>query len=152
VDPATPTAIQSFEFKDVGIILKVRPHVSGTLVRMQIEATFSKLIQGTTVTSRETPTTAKREAKTVIAIHSDSTVVIGGLMRDDKEKVEKKVPLLGDIPLLGALFRDRSDRMQKTNLLLFITPHVLADRDSLDEITERKTQEQNHHEAPQAIP
>jgi general secretion pathway protein D len=145
-DPATPTAIQTYDFKDVGIILKVRPHVSGTLVRLQIEATFSKLIQGTTVRNSETPTTAMREAKTVIAIQSGLTVVIGGLMRDDKEKVEKKVPLLGDLPLLGALFRSTSERLQKTNLLLFITPHVLADQGSLAEMTERKTQEQNSRE------
>ncbi len=145
-DPATPTAIRTFDFKDVGIILKVRPHVSGTLVRLQIEATFSKLIQGTTVTDAQTPTTAKREAKTIIAIHSGLTVVIGGLMRDDKEKVEKKVPLLGDLPLVGALFRSTSERVQKTNLLLFITPHVLPDRDSLAEMTERKTQEQRDRE------
>ncbi|MCU0913271.1 MAG: type II secretion system secretin GspD [Planctomycetes bacterium] len=145
-DPATPTAIRTFDFKDVGIILKVRPHVSGTLVRMAIEATFSKLIQGTTVTDSQTPTTAKREAKTVIAITSGSTVVLGGLMRDDKENVQKKVPLLGDLPLVGALFRSQSTRLQKTNLLLFITPHVLADGNSLDQMSERKRQEQNTHE------
>jgi general secretion pathway protein D len=145
-DPATPTAIQTYDFKDVGIILKVCPHVSGTLVRLRIEATFSKLIQGTTVRNSETPTTAMREAKTVIAIQSGLTVVIGGLMRDDKEKVEKKVPLLGDLPLLGALFRSTSERLQKTNLLLFITPHVLADQGSLAAMTERKTQEQNDRE------
>jgi general secretion pathway protein D len=152
VDPATPTAIQTYEFKDVGIILKVRPHVSGSLVRMQIDATFSKLIPGTTVTDSQTPTTAKREAKTVIAVHSDSTVVIGGMMRDDKQKVVKKVPLLGDIPLLGNLFKSQSETVEKTNLLLFITPHVLADRDSLDEMTQHKTQEQNYEEIPHAKP
>jgi general secretion pathway protein D len=90
--------------------------------------------------------------KTIIAIHSGSTVVIGGLMRDDKERVEKKVPLLGDLPLVGTLFRSHSDRMQKTNLLLFITPRVLANPESLAEMTERKTQEQNNHEAPNARP
>lgn len=152
VDPATPTAIQTYEFKDVGIILKVRPHVSGTLVRMQLEATFSKLIPGTTVKNSETPTTAKREAKTVIAIHSDSTVVIGGLMRDDKEKVQTKIPLLGDLPLVGTLFRSTRDRMQKTNLLLFITPHVLTDDESLAAMSERKVQEQNEHKATGATP
>ncbi|RPJ29761.1 MAG: hypothetical protein EHM35_13165 [Planctomycetaceae bacterium] len=147
-DPATPTAIQTFDFKDVGIILKVRPHVSGTgLVRMEIEATFSKLIEGMTGLGAETPTTAKREAKTIISIMSGSTVVIGGLMRDDKEKVEKKVPLLGDLPLVGVLFKSTQSRVQKTNLLLFITPHVLADRDSLTEMTERKKREQGNNEA-----
>jgi general secretion pathway protein D len=152
LDPATPTAIRTFDFKDVGIILKVRPHVSGALVRMQIDATFSKLIQGTTVTDSETPTTDKREVKTLIAIHSDSTVVIGGLMRDDKEKTVKKVPVLGDLPLLGALFRSQSETVQKTNLLLFITPHVLTDQASLAEMTDRKTQEQNDHEASDSKP
>lgn len=147
-DPATPTAIRTFDFKDVGIILRVRPHVSGTdMVRMEIDATFSKLIEGATGLGSETPTTAKREAKTVISIASGSTVVIGGLMRDDKEKVEKKVPILGDLPLVGVLFRSSQQRLEKTNLLLFITPHVLKDRNSLDEMTERKRQEQSNDEA-----
>jgi general secretion pathway protein D len=147
-DPATPTAIQTFDFKDVGIILKVRPHVSGAgLVRMEVEATFSKLIEGATGLGNETPTTAKREAKTTISIMSGSTVVIGGLMRDDKEKTERKVPFLGDLPLVGVLFKSTQQRLEKTNLLLFITPHVLKDRDSLDQMTERKRQEQSDNEA-----
>ncbi|MBN1507505.1 MAG: type II secretion system secretin GspD [Sedimentisphaerales bacterium] len=152
-DPATPTAIRTFDFKDVGIILKVRPHVSGAgLVRMEIDATFSKLIEGVTGLGSETPTTAKREAKTIISIMSGSTVVIGGLMRDDKEKVVKKVPILGDLPLLGVLFRSDQSRLQKTNLLLFITPHVLKDRDSLAEMTGRKRQEQNSDETARSKP
>jgi general secretion pathway protein D len=72
---------------------------------------------------------------------SGTTVVIGGLMRDDKETVEKKIPLLADIPLIGGLFKVDRDRIQKTNLLLFITPHVLTGREDLDEITETKKQQ-----------
>lgn len=144
-DPATPTAIRTFDFKDVGISLKVRPHVStGGLVRLEIDANFTKLIEGATGLGNETPTTAKREAKTTIAVTSGTTVVIGGLMRDDKDSLEKKVPLLGDLPLVGVLFRFEKERIQRTNLLLFITPHVLADRDGLSEMTERKKREQNH--------
>ncbi len=146
-DPATPTAIRSFDFKDVGIELTVRPHVSGIgLVRLEVEASFSKLIEGTTGLGSETPTTAQRKANTTISIMSGSTVVIGGLMRDDKETVEKKVPLLGDLPLIGGLFRAAKDRTQKTNLLLFITPHVLTDRDRLAEMTDRKELEQATNE------
>jgi general secretion pathway protein D len=151
-DPATPTAIRTFDFKDVGIILKVRPHVSGSLVRLQIDASFSKLIEGTTGLGNQTPTTAKREAKTIIAIHSGSTVVLGGLMRDDTQKVEKKVPLLGDLPIVGGLFRSQSERLQKTNLLLFITPHVLTDRDSMATMMERKRKEQGNREIPDSRP
>ena len=141
-DPATPTAIRTFDFKDVGIELSVTPHVSpGGLVRLEIDASFTKLVEGATGLSNETPTTAQRKATTVISIVSGTTVVIGGLIRDDKENVETKVPLLGDLPLVGGLFRVTRERIQKTNLLLFITPHVLADADDLVEITSLKRQE-----------
>jgi general secretion pathway protein D len=142
VDVATPTAIKTYDFKDVGIELKVTPHVSqGGFVRLQIEASFTKLIEGAAGLSSETPTTAQRKANTVISIMSGTTVVIGGLMRDDKENVERKVPLLGDLPLLGGLFKANKTRIQKTNLLLFITPHVLADKTGLLGITELKKQQ-----------
>jgi len=141
-DLLAPTAIRTFDFKDVGIELKVTPHVSqGGFVRLEIDASFTKLIEGATGLGSETPTTAQRKAQTVISIMSGTTVVIGGLMRDDKENVEKKIPLLGDIPLIGGLFKVNKDRIQKTNLLLFITPHVLADREDLIKITELKQQQ-----------
>jgi len=146
-DVQTPTAIKTYDFKDVGVELKVRPHVSaGNFVRMEIESSFSKLIAGTTGLGSETPTTAQRKAKTIISIPDATTVVIGGLMRDDKELVETKVPLLGDLPLLGSLFRSTKEVVQKTNLLLFITPHVLANRDGLEDMTERKRQQQSSPE------
>ena len=141
-DPATPTAIKTFDFKDVGIELKVIPHVSqGGFVRLEIDASFTKLIEGATGLSDETPTTAQRKINTVISIVSGTTVVIGGLMRDDKENVVKKVPFLGDLPLFGGLFRVNKNRNLKTNLLLFITPHVLANQEDLAEITKLKQQE-----------
>ena len=141
-DPATPTAIKTYAFKDVGIELKVIPHVSqGGFVRLEINASFTKLIQGATGLSEETPTTAQRKIDTVISIVNGTTVVIGGLMRDDKENVVKKVPLLGDIPLIGGLFRVNRDHNLKTNLLLFITPHVLTDQKELTDITELKRKE-----------
>ena len=152
-DPATPTAIRTFDFKDVGIVLKVRPHVGASgLIRLEIEAEFSKLIQGTTGLGNETPTTAMREATTTISIAGGTTVVLGGLMRDDKEKVTKKVPLLGDLPLVGGLFRSETEQFMKTNLLLFITPHVLTDADSLMEMTERKRWEQSDRETADSRP
>jgi len=141
-DPATPTAIKTFDFKDVGIELSVTPHVSqGGFVRLEITASFTKLVEGTTGLSSETPTTAQRKANTVISVVSGTTVVIGGLMRDDKETIEKKIPVLGDLPVLGGLFKVERERFQKTNLLLFITPHVLADRDDLLEITRTKREQ-----------
>lgn len=144
LDPATPTTIRTYDFKDVGIELKVTPHISpGNLIRLEVDASFSKLVPSavTGVIGGDTPTTSKREIKTVISIPSGTTVVIGGLMRDDKETVEKKIPLLGDIPFIGGLFKVKSDRVQKTNLLLFITPHVLKNEEALEKITELKKQQ-----------
>lgn len=141
-DPITPTVIDTFEYKDVGISLEITPHISqGGLVRLEIDSEFTKLIQGVTGTSVNTPTTAKRQAQTVVSMNSGSTVVIGGLIRDDKTTVEKKIPLLGDIPLLGGLFRYHKDQIQKTNLLIFITPYVLTDQQDLEKITEKKRDE-----------
>jgi general secretion pathway protein D len=141
-DFLTPTVIDRFEYKDVGISLDITPHISqGGLVRLEIESEFTKLIEGVTGTSVNTPTTAKRQAQTVVSIKNGSTIVIGGLIRDDKTTIEKKIPLLGDLPLVGGLFRFQRDQLQKTNLLIFITPHVLGNQEDLEQITEKKKNE-----------
>lgn len=141
-DPATPTAIRTYDFKDVGIELGIVPHISqGGFVRLEINASFTKLIESATGLSNETPTTAQRKVNTVISVLSGTTVVIGGLMRDDKETVVKKVPLLGDLPFIGGMFRVNRERNLKTNLILFITPHVLDTQEDLDEITKLKQEQ-----------
>ena len=141
-DPITPTVIDTFEYKDVGISLEITPHISqGGLVRLEIDSEFTKLIEGVTGTSVNTPTTAKRQAQTVVSMNSGSTVVIGGLIRDDKVTLEKKIPLLGDLPLVGGLFKFQRERLQKTNLLIFITPHVLGSQKDMEQITEKKRKE-----------
>lgn len=142
VDPVTPTVIKSFEYKDVGITLDITPHVSqGGMIRLKIESEFTKLIEDVTSPSPDTPTTAKRSVRTEVAMGSGATVVIGGLIRDDTVKTVKKVPLLGDIPLVGALFQSQSHHTQKTNLLLFITPRVMSTQEDLQEMTDRKQQQ-----------
>ncbi len=141
-DPLTPTVIKTYEYKDVGISLEITPHISqGGLVRLEIDSEFSKLIEDVTTPSRDTPTTAKRQAQTVISMNSGSTVVIGGLIRDDKTTIEKKIPLVGDLPLVGGLFKFQREQLQKTNLLIFITPHVISNQKDMEQITERKRNE-----------
>ena len=141
-DPLTPTVIDTFEYKDVGISLEITPHISqGGLIRLEIDTEFTKLIEGVTGTSVNTPTTAKRQAQTVVSMNSGSTIVIGGLIRDDKTTIEKKIPFVGDLPLVGGLFRFQRDRLQKTNLLIFITPHVMGSQKDMEQITERKREE-----------
>jgi general secretion pathway protein D len=141
-DPETPTVIKTFEYKDVGIMLEITPHISqGGLVRLEINSQFTKLIESLSTTASETPTTAKREAQTVVSMNNGSTVVIGGLIRDDKTSIQKKIPLVSDIPLLGQLFQWKRDRIQKTNMLIFITPHIVSNQQDLNNLTAEKKQQ-----------
>jgi len=141
-DPITPTVIKTFEYKDVGISLEITPHISqGGFVRLEINSEFTKLIEDVTAPSTDTPTTAKRQAETIVSMNSGSTVVIGGLIRDDKTTIEKKIPVVGDLPLVGGLFRYQKDQLQKTNLLIFITPYILSSQEDLEQISEKKKQE-----------
>jgi general secretion pathway protein D len=143
-DLLTPTVIKTYEYKDVGISLEITPHISqGGLVRLEISSEFTKLVETVSSTTTDTPTTAKREAQTVVTMNSDSTVVIGGLIRDDKVTTHKNVPLISDIPLIGELFKFRKDRLQKTNLLIFITPHVMANQQDLEQMTGQKKEQMN---------
>ncbi len=141
-DPITPTVIQGFEYRDVGITLEITPHVSqGGLVRLEVDSEFTKLIEDVATSSLTTPVTAKRTAQTVVTMSSGATVVIGGLIRDDKTRIQQKVPLVGDLPLVGPLFRSQRDRSQKTNLLIFITPTVMANQEELLAMTKQKQQQ-----------
>lgn len=141
-DPINPTVIKSFEYKDVGITLEIVPHVSqGGLIRLEIDSEFTKLIEDVSTQSLDTPATAKRTAQTVVTMGSGATVVIGGLIRDDTITSVRKIPLIGDLPLVGGLFQAQRDLSQKTNLLLFITPHVMSTQEDLKNMTEAKRAE-----------
>ena len=140
-NPTTPTVIKEYDYKDVGVSMKITPSVSQSgLITLNIDGEITKLLESAT-TSADTPVTAKRQVKTEATIPRDQTVVIGGLTRDDATRVEKKVPLLGDLPLVGLLFRSREEQMQKTNLLIFITPHVMASQEDWIELSSKKREE-----------
>ena len=136
------TVIKSYEYKDVGITLEITPHVSQSgLIRLEVDSEFTKLTEDVTTLSEDTPITAKRTAQTVVTMGSGATIVIGGMIRDDTTKAVTKVPLLGDLPLIGALFQNQRDLVQKTNLLLFITPHIMSSQEDLQNMTEMKKDE-----------
>jgi len=141
-DFLTPTVIKTFEYRDVGISLEITPHISQAgMVKLEINSEFSKVIEDVTSVSADTPTTSQRQATTVVSMKDGSTVVIGGLIRDDKTTSEKKIPLIGDIPVVGNLFKFQRERLEKTNLLMFITPHVVTDQEDMEQITEMKRSE-----------
>jgi general secretion pathway protein D len=131
--------------KDVGVTLRLTPHImEDEVVKLdlfqEISAVQESVSQqvGTQVVG---PTTTKRSATTTIIVGSRQTVVIGGLIRNDLLVTQKKIPLLGDIPVLGWLFKFRSARTQKTNLMIFLTPYIVKDQSELAAIREQKQEE-----------
>jgi len=134
----------SYEYKDVGVTLKVTPQINKDgFVRMKIDQTVTKVVnQSASVDAAGsqvlTPTTLKRTAKTTVVVKSGETVVIGGMIQDDSSKGTGKVPLLGDIPLLGWLFKTRSTTNTRTNLFVFITPRIIEQPEDARKIQEEK--------------
>ena len=119
-------AIQSFEYKDVGITLKVTPYINRKgFVRLKIEESVKTVLSATAETGELAPTTAFRTAKTSLVVKDGQTAVIGGLIETQTTKGTNQVPWLGSIPLLGWLFKDTSDLERKTNMMVFLTPHVI---------------------------
>jgi general secretion pathway protein D len=120
--------IQNIDRVDVGIKLKVTPHVNpDNQVLLKLNPSIEAIIDEGPEDQPFTPTIAKREVSTTVTVPDRATVIISGLMREDMVKDVYKVPLLGDLPILGWLFRSTSDRKQRTNLLIFVTPHVVTD-------------------------
>ena len=127
----------SFTRQDVGIILRVTPQISESeWVTLDVYQEISEVKEGSSSDSAASggPTTTKRSAETHVSVRSNQTVVIGGLMQEVETESESKVPILGDIPLLGALFRNKRKTKRKTNLLIFLTPHVIDSPSDLQEI------------------
>jgi general secretion pathway protein D len=118
---------ESFEYRDVGKILKITPHVTeGRLVRMKISLEVTNIdLASTLSTSTTLPVTQKRTVDTTVIVKDNQTVVIGGLIDDSTTTNENKVPVLGDVPILGWMFRSRSEKNEKTNLYIFLTPKVI---------------------------
>ena len=118
---------ESFEYRDVGKTLKITPHVTeDRLVRMQINLEVTVIDQQQTLTTSTTlPVTRKRTVDTTVIVKDQQTVVIGGLIDDSSTRGETKVPVLGEVPLLGWLFKKESEEVVKTNLYIFLTPRVI---------------------------
>ena len=115
-------SFNSFEYRDVGTILTITPHISiERLVRLNIGLEVSALES----TTDFRPTTLKRTINTTVVVGDKNTIVIGGLIEDSGAVVEEKVPLLGDIPVLGWLFKVQKSSSRKNNLFFFLTPHVV---------------------------
>ncbi|MBC2704560.1 MAG: type II secretion system secretin GspD [Desulfobacula sp.] len=128
----------SFEYKDVGISLKITPQISkDRLVRLNVYQELTKL-DSVNQTSPDRPTTLKRKIETTIIVEDGNSVVIGGLIDETATITEYKTPCLGDIPVLGWAFKNVSEGVDKTNLYVFLTPRVVKNPLETDEIYKEK--------------
>jgi general secretion pathway protein D len=126
--------------QDVGTKIKVIPHMNDSdEVRLELTEEISE--RGASSGTLGAVSITKRNAQTTVVVQDQQTVVIGGLMRDAVTRSDKKIPILGDIPVLGFLFRSSEKSNRKTNLLLVLTPYVIRDQNDLRQVFERKMRE-----------
>lgn len=125
--------------QNVDLKLSIKPQINESdYVRLVINEQIEEIASSDPILG---PTTSKRSAKTTVVAKDQETVVIGGIMQDRLVESVSKTPLLGDIPLLGNLFRQQTRRKVKTNLLLFLTPYIIRDAGDFRRIFERKLKE-----------
>jgi general secretion pathway protein D len=118
---------QTVQREDVGLTLKVKPQINeGNSIKLEIEQEISS-IDASASTGTSDIVTKKRTIKTVVMVEDGNTIVLGGLIEEDLQQTEEKVPILGDVPLLGALFRANKTTKVKRNLMVFLRPVVIRD-------------------------
>ncbi len=132
-ETATGGILTSTDFRDVGVILTVTPRInrSGT-VSLDVNQQINSLVEFTLF---DAPIISTREASAFVTIKDKQTMVIGGMIKDDKTETVHKIPILGDVPLLGKLFQRTDTRVEKTELMVFITPHVVYTDADADRVT-----------------
>jgi general secretion pathway protein D len=153
----TTNPFQTIERKDVGLTLRIKPQIGeGGTVRMTIFQESSSVTAQATGTGGTGPTTSKRSIESNVVVDDGSILVLGGLIEDRFEEIKNKVPLLGDIPLVGQLFRSESRSKKRTNLMVFLRPVVMRTADdakklSLDRYDMIRAQQQGAQPAPHLL-
>ncbi|HUB87026.1 MAG TPA: hypothetical protein VMB22_03975 [Verrucomicrobiae bacterium] len=146
------TPVNNIQYTPVGIILSVTPYISSEgLVEMIVSPQDSSIDPTLTepiASGVNAPVIDQTSADTVVVTPDAQTVVIGGLMENDKSSSESKIPVLGDIPLLGNLFKHRVSNDGKNELMIFLTPHIVRTPSELPELTQN---EQNNMLPPKSV-
>lgn len=133
VNQLTGIPIQSFNREDVAITLDVTPRInSSNQVTLEITVEVQELEEE--ITAGAGPTTSQRKVETVVLVGDNQTAVLGGLVSNTTTRAETKFPVLGDLPLIGAFFRGSRDSSRKSNLMVFLTPHIIDDPEDIVEV------------------
>ena len=136
----------NYEYKDVGVTLKITPQINQeNVVRLQVYVEVIKIKNETIALATNTPTTFKRTAQTTVIVQNGNTLVMGGIIGDDVEDTSNKVPFLGDIPVLGWLFKSQGQKVNRVNLYIFLTPRIIRNPAEGEVITREKRDHANYH-------
>ncbi|MDB5811236.1 MAG: Type secretion system protein, partial [Betaproteobacteria bacterium] len=134
----TPTPFQTIQRQDVGVQLRIKPQISaGGTVRLQIYQEVSS-VDPASANNSAGPTTNKRSVESLVLVDDGQIAVIGGLIQDNVSDTVSKVPVLGDLPLLGGLFQYKSRSRTKSNLLVFLRPTVLRDGQQVNSLANER--------------
>jgi general secretion pathway protein D len=136
-DPEAPL-VSSIEYRDTGVILQVRPRInSNQAVSLEIAQEVSRVDQpGGTTTTNLTPTITQRKITSRVSVQNGQTVVLGGLIQESEARGRDRVPVLGEIPVLGSLFGSTSNINIRTELIVFITPRVVRNPEDARDVSE----------------
>lgn len=132
--------LNNYSREDIGITLKVKPRLSSNnKVSLEIETTIEDILPGSG-TSADRPTTTKRSVKTNAIINHAETIILGGLIKSADGNSVTKIPILGDIPIIGKLFTSHGDSNSKVNVVIYITPYIIKKSSDLASLRERLTE------------
>jgi type IV pilus assembly protein PilQ len=142
------TVTETVKFKNVGVKLIVTPHVTRDgMLRLDIKPEFNVFVERVTLSSTDVPVVDTRRVDTVALVKDGQTVVLGGMRKKDVSKENNKVPLLGDLPLIGGLFRFDGEDTAVTELIVFITPWIVGQEPVLS-LDEQEALEQTKFQKP----
>ena len=144
VNPTTGTPVPKIEKEDVALTLTIKPNIShSNYVTLQLDLE-NNTITGTDPQSK-LPQVAKRKSKQIVIVKNSQTIVISGLLSNYESEAFKKIPLLGDIPLLGWIFRNSNVSSTKSNLVIFLTPHIVHGAEDLALIYKTKLEDRDRY-------
>lgn len=147
---AVSAIVNSVSYRSTGVILAITPRLSDDgKVFLEIEQEVSDAVNTTTSTTTGSPTIQQRRVKTTVSVNDGETILLAGLMQDKATRDREQIPLLGTIPLIGNAFKSKNDLIERTELLISITPQVIRSRMQLDDVTAEYRDKLNLSTRPQ---
>jgi general secretion pathway protein D len=145
----TPTISNAVSYRNTGILLSITPRVAsdgGVLLEIEQEVSDTK---SNTTSGIDSPAFSQRRVKTTVSTKDGETIILAGMIQDKSTKSRDQVPLLGDLPLLGNVFKNKTDTIVRTELLIAITPQVIRDSQQIDAVTAEFRDNLNFSTRPQ---